>query len=47
MEYVTTVSDLVLVIVSPTDEFEFERGLRQGDHLSPIFLLLAAEGLNI
>ncbi|GAU43931.1 hypothetical protein TSUD_135790 [Trifolium subterraneum] len=38
---------LVLVNGSPTDEFPLERGLGQGDTLSPFFLLLAAEGLNI
>jgi len=36
----------VLVNGSPTVEFSLERGLRQGEHLSPFFLL-AAERLNI
>jgi mannosylglycoprotein endo-beta-mannosidase len=36
----------VLVNGSPTNVFYFEKGLGQGDTLSPFLFLIAAEGLN-
>jgi len=47
MECVSTTTTLILVNGCPTDGFNLQRGLRQGDPLSSFLFMIVVEGLNV
>lgn len=47
MECVTKAMTSIFVNGSSIDDFKMERGLRQGDSLSPFLFLLATKGLHV
>jgi hypothetical protein len=47
MECLSIVASSVLVNGSSTDEFNLERGLHQGEALSPFLILIDVEVLNV
>jgi len=46
MQCISIAKMFVLVNGSPTEEFNLERDLRQGDPLSPFFFNIAVQGLG-